>query len=363
MAVLRQLRSGRSLRPTHFPWSIALCGVRDVRDDRILSGVADRSHGASPFNVKDESLTLRNFTRDEVAELYQQHTADTGQAFSPEALALVFELTGGQPWLVNALGRQLVETVVPDRGRTIGAEHVDEAREILIERRDTHLDSLADKLHEPRVRRIIDAILSGGYMPMDVMNDDLMYVRDLGLVVDRPVARIANPIYAEVIPRSLTYVMQANFNQEAGWYEHPDGSLDMAALLRAFQRFFAEHSESWLERYDYKEAGPHLILMAFLQRILNGGGRIHREFALGSARADMVITRRGRRHVLELKLRRSEASEQEGLEQLDRHLDRLGETVGFLLLFDRRPGRTWQERLYHAEVDRDGGRRIHVFGM
>ncbi len=30
----------------------------------------------------------------------------------------------------------------------------------------------------------------------------------------------------------------------------------------------------------YLEAGPQLILQAFLQRVLNGGGRISREYAL-----------------------------------------------------------------------------------
>lgn len=57
---------------------------------------------------------MRNFDVEEVAEFYQQRTEDTGQVFAPEAIALVFELTNGQPWLVNALARQLVEVLTPD---------------------------------------------------------------------------------------------------------------------------------------------------------------------------------------------------------------------------------------------------------
>ena len=75
---------------------------------------------------------------------------------------------------------------------------------------------------------------------------------------------LASDIYQEIIPRSLTWVMQVNIAHESSWYTRPDGSLDMRALLRAFQEFFAEHSESWLGRYEYREAGPHLLLMAFL---------------------------------------------------------------------------------------------------
>jgi len=104
VAVLRQIRAGYPRRPDAFPWSLALVGLRDVRDEKLASGGAPvSSHSSSPFNIKVESLTLRSFTREEVVELYAEHTGDTGQAFTPEALDRVFELTQGQPWLVNAL--------------------------------------------------------------------------------------------------------------------------------------------------------------------------------------------------------------------------------------------------------------------
>ncbi len=363
VSVLRQLRSGFRRRPEAFPWSLALCGMRDVRDYKVQIQESDHLRSASPFNIKDESLTLRNFTAEEMTQLLTQHTSETGQIFMPEALARIFELTQGQPWLVNALARQLVEVVVPDRSHSITAEHVEQAREILIERRDTHIDSLADKLHEPRVRRIIEPILTGDIPSMDVMNDDLMYVRDLGLIIDRPTMRIANPIYQEIIPRFLTYVMQSAITQEASWYKMPGGGLDMVLLLASFQEFFAEQSEAWLQRFDYHEAGPHLILMAFLQRVVNGGGRIRREFAVGSRRADLVVEFGGRRAVLELKLYRGPDTEAEGVAQLSRYLDGLGEAEGHLLIFDRRKGRSWADRIVIKEVGGSGGQRIYVFGM
>jgi hypothetical protein len=365
VAVLRQLRSGFVSRPHGFPWSLLLCGVRDVRDYRLKSGgVGDvRPHGASPFNIKDESLTLRNFTEGEVTELLQQHTTDTGQVFMPEVLARVFALTCGQPWLVNALARQLVETLVPDRHQPITLDHVEQARELLIQRRDTHPYSLADKLHEPRVRRIIEPILVGSTPALDALNDDLIYVRDLGLIAPDAPVRIANLIYQEVIPRSLSFQMQEYLDQQATWYLRPDGTLDMVLLLASFQEFFAENSEAWLSRFDYHEAGPHLLLMAFLQRIVNGGGRITREFAVGSGRVDLVVHRGGRRYVIELKLRRGENTEPQGVAQLSGYLQRLGESEGYLVLFDRRKGPSWDKKIYLHETAGSGGERIFVFGM
>ncbi len=363
LSVLGQLRMGYTARPAPFVHSLALVGLRDLRDYRVRLRSDSESMGtASPFNVKSDSLTLRSFTRDEVAELYAQHTEETGQVFEPAAVTHAFEQTCGQPWLINALARQLTEKAVTDRSKPITAADVEAAKEVLIQRRDTHLDSLVDKLHEPRVRRVIEPILTGALLAPDVMNDELLYVRDLGLVTTEPAIRIANPIYQEIIPRSLTYVIQRTIEESSAWYTRPDGTLDMAALLRAFQAFFAEHSEAWLGRFDYREAGPHLTLMAFLQRVVNGGGAIRRELAVGSGRVDLVVEWKGERHAIELKIRRGERTEAQGIQQLSRYLEGLRLPSGYLVIFDQRPEMSWDQKLFEKEVAAPGDRTIHVFG-
>lgn len=205
LSLLRQLRSGFPSRPASFPQSVALVGLRDVRDYRLFAGGENGLGTSSPFNVKVESLTLPNFTAAEVAELYAQHTEETGQRFTPEAIARASELTGGQPWLVNALARQCVEVLARDRNVTIDTELIDAAKNRLILRRDTHLDSLLDRLREARVRRVIAPILAGELFPVDLRDDDIPYAKDLGLVNQvRQKLELANPIYAEVAQRLLT---------------------------------------------------------------------------------------------------------------------------------------------------------------
>jgi hypothetical protein len=124
MSVLRQLRDGYRDRPGHFPASLALIGLRDVRDYKVASAERGTMGTASPFNIKVRSLTLRHFTAEEVAELYAQHTEDTGQRFEPEAVALAFELTQGQPWLINALAKVAVEERVPDPSQPVRREEI-----------------------------------------------------------------------------------------------------------------------------------------------------------------------------------------------------------------------------------------------
>ena len=290
LSVLRQLRAGYEQRPRGFPQSVVLCGVRDVRDYRIRSSSGDLIAGGSPFNVAAKSLRLGDFTESETKALMAQHTDETGQPFSPEAKETVWTQTNGQPWLVNALcaGACFEDEAGRDRSRPIDADAIHAACEALILSRRTHLDQLAHKLDEPRVRRVIEPILAGDEAGHHVR--DLEYVRDLGLIDGGEPPCIANAIYREVVPRELGYILQSSLREDAAWYVRADGRLDAAKLLAAFATFYGEHAEHWLGRFeDYREAAPQLILQAYLQRIVNGGGRIEREYGLGRGRTDLLL--------------------------------------------------------------------------
>jgi len=341
IALLRQLRNGYPKRPQRFPYSLALIGVRDVRDYKVASGGSNRLNTASPFNIKVESLTLRNFTLTEVGELYSQHTAETGQVFSPEVIQRAFNLTQGQPWLVNALARQIVEFIVPDPQQVIAIEHVEKAKEILIQRRDTHLDSLASILREDRVRVVIEPMLAGQELG-DIPIDDIQFLIDLGLCHMSPQGglAIANSIYQEVLPRILSTTPQASLPQIAPSWLTPEGKLDPEQLLRAFLSFWRQHGEPLLKSAPYHEIAPHLVLMAFLHRVVNGGGTLEREYAIGSDRMDLCLRYGDVTLGMELKVWRQGRPDpiKAGLEQLDRYLIGLERDTGWLVIFDQRQG-------------------------
>jgi len=388
ISVLRQLRAGYDKRPAFFPQSIILCGVRDVRDYRIhASSEKEVITGGSAFNIKSESLRVGDFVKAEMIALLDQHTHETGQVFDPEARQAIWDLSQGQPWLINALGyfSCFKNKNGRNRGQDVTGGMINQAAESLIVRRETHLDQLADKLQESRVRRVIQPLLAGQGDPRKIPMDDVQYVEDLGLITTRGQLRIANPIYREVIPRQLTYSTQLTISQESAWYIDDDGRLNVSRLLQAFQSFFRDHSESWLERFDYKEAGPQLLMQAFLQRIVNSGGRVEREYGLGAKRTDLLViwpmlADKGERNVLqtgilpdwplqktviELKVRRRESLDtikSEGLAQTHDYMDRCGADDGHLVIFDRRPGISWEERLFSESNDFQNV-RITVWGM
>jgi hypothetical protein len=365
---LRQLRDGFINRAdAPFPSSIALVGMRDIRDYKAkIRPDGDTLGSASPFNIITKSLTLKNFTRDEIGILYAQHTAETGQPFTPEAVDRASHWTGGQPWLVNAIARECVEEILArDLTKPVTAELMNLAAENLLRRRDTHLDSLYERLKEERVRRVVEPVMLGQeFSAAGLMNDDTQYTLDLGLLrQEKGVLSPANPIYAEVIARTLSYDSQVAFQTRV---ENPpwataDG-LDMTGLLKAFQTFWRENNEVWVEMYQYKEAAPHLIMMAFLQRVINGGGQLIREYSLGRRRLDVCVIYAGQRYPVELKLWEGPKSKEEGMLQLAAYCDSCGATEGWLVFFDRRPKRPWSKKLLWQTRHDPAGHTLHFVG-
>ncbi len=165
----------------------------------------------------------------------------------------------------------------------------------------------------------------------------------------------------------MSFITQVNFESffQPAWYIQTDGRLDMDNLLAAFQQFFRQHSEHWLERFDYKEAGPQLLLQAFLQRIVNSGGRIEREYGLGRGRTDLLVIwpyEGGLQQVvIELKLLHHslERTLSEGLAQTWATMDRCGTEAG---IFDRNKTRPWEEKIFQREEIHQG-KKIVVWEM
>jgi hypothetical protein len=368
VSVLRQLRNGFSYKAQAFPDSVVLCGLRDVRDYKAASGGdASRLGTASPFNVMVESLRIGDFTLGEVTALYAQHTADTGQEFTAEAVERAFALTQGQPWLVNALAYEVINKMGIAPPVPITAGHVETAKERLILARATHLTSLSARLHEPRVRRVIEPLIAGAYPGSDPdFDDDVRYVQDLGFIAQGATLQVANPIYREVIVRELGAGVQRAFTPVSPHrFVLPDGRLDFAKVLGAFIDIWPEHEEI-LAGFDYPEAAMQVMFMMFLQRVVNGGGFIDREYGIGRGRIDLLIRKpygdhQVQREAVELKVwhpRRADPLK-DGLAQLDSYLDRLGLDTGTLVIFDRRPNADpVHERTSLAKEQTPSGRTI-----
>ena len=365
---LRQLRDGYvTRRASPFPASIALVGMRDIRDYKAKIRSDGQTLGsASPFNIITEDLTLGNFSEEDVARLYAQHTQAVGQTFEPEAVSLAWRCTRGQPWLVNALARECVAKIHEYRySEPITAEDISMAKERIIRARGTHVDSLMERLKEPRVRRVVEPVILGKDFYLSEFDDDYRYVLDLGLLRENEYHALVpgNPMYGEIMLRYLSATEQKRFYNDyrTPFWLKSDGSLDMPALMAEFQRFWRENSGADREVYGYNEATPHLVMMGYLQRVVNGGGRSAREMALGSKRLDLCVEFGKFRYAVELKMRRN-FSPTESPAQLVGYLDALGLSEGWMAVFDEDMSKTWEEKIFLRDME-VRGKYLHIVGL
>lgn len=289
---LKQIRSGFDKRPDYFPQSIILCGVQDIRH-KVLKHSDERDiTGGDIFNIESKSIRLGPFSQDDVQKLFSQYDLDSGIKTSPEASKKAWELTRGQPWLINAIAYELVEEMLPCKvGMSeINENDVEEAVENIIQRQEIHLKNLTERLKEERVRRIITPILVGSDFPKDIEEGDLRYLAEQGLLNISGSIEISNPIYKEIIPRALIHSTQVLIQYKLAAYLTDSGSLNMNKIMSSFQVFFSKHAKLWNSRFAYKEAGAHLFLQAFLQRIIDGGGRLKRLYGLGRKQVTLIIS-------------------------------------------------------------------------
>ncbi|MBM4345764.1 MAG: ATP-binding protein [Deltaproteobacteria bacterium] len=371
MAVLSQLRAGYLTRKAApFPASVCLFGMRNIRDYKAASGGSPNIGTSSPFNVSKRAVTVAYFTRAEIAELYGQHTAEAGQTFTAAATDRVWQLTRGQPFLVNALA----DFVIRDQkwAGPIDIAQIDRAKEQLILARVTHIDSLMARLREDRVRRVLEPMLSSERGDRDFSNDeDVEYCRDLGLIADVDgQLDIANEIYREVIPRQLTAFPQSKILRLTPTWLREDGGIAVDVLLREFAAFWRQNGEWMVKKADWPEAAQQIVFMAYLQKVVNGGGAIHREYGAGRMRLDLLVewpcSAGLQRFAIELKVWRDEREDPqaEGLAQLDEYLLRLGLNEGTLVVFDARTAAApFAQRGQVHEATSASGRKVAVWRL
>jgi hypothetical protein len=371
LAQIRDFYQIRHQPRNKFPRSMALVGLRDIKDYQSTAGAEPKGPPPSPFNIKEGSFTLPNFTQEDIGILYRQHTEASGQVFEDGAIERAWHWSEGQPWLVNALAKMAVESLLnKDFSQAVTAEIVDQAARAIISSDFVHTDSLMERLAEPRVRRVMDAVIVGApYFDSETISDeDIQYVLDLGILKsENEVYKPANPIYNEIILRKLTKLLARKVPKsfEGRWV---DGQkLDMNGLLMAFQKYWRENSEMLGDSDRLNESTPHLVCFTFIQKSLNGYvEEINREYALGRKRVDLHALYKGVSYPIELKTQTPDRQftdrvRENSLEQLHEYMDKCGSKIGWLVVFDLDYQKCWQDKITWNTIEHKGS-IIHIVG-
>jgi hypothetical protein len=247
---LHQIRIGYNYRTdspkSKFPRSMALVGIRDIKDYLVRVHPESECEGiASPFNIKKKALTLANFTQTEIGTLYRQHTEASGQLFEDSAIERAWHWSEGQPWLVNALAYEaVVEILKDDYSKAVTAEIIDKAAREIILSRPVHLDSLLERIKEPRLNRALASVIFGSQDEDDEVSDeDINYIQDLELIKYKNSSYTSsNPIYEEIILRKLASYLQFKVPKKLIGCWTDGQKLEITGLLKVFQQHWRENA-------------------------------------------------------------------------------------------------------------------------
>jgi hypothetical protein len=378
-SVLRQMRTGQINSPLLFPQSVILCGVRDIRDTDIQIG-DEFCIGRGGSDIRESSIVLPNFTQGEIKELCDQYTAETGQAFNENAFPRIYALTGGRPWLVNAL---LCEAIYEmgfgyDVSRSLTFGMIDAAKDHFIARQDSYMDQLANKLSSRSIRETLFPILVGGGWEKKPSQEDLDYLEDLELIKKTSSGwGITNAIYREILPK----VMGRNLKEELfhvvdrTQFLKPDGRLDFRSMIKFYQKLYCDYFLTWGRRYDLVGVLAQVLLHTFLHYVLGDRGRMECDYALSTGRVDISVgwgysleggERREERFVVEIRLfdvtKSHEAVIRAGVAQVADYAKPRQVHEVYLIVLDEDDSKTWYDRLFQEEHTYKDS-QIHVYGL
>jgi hypothetical protein len=379
-SVLRQLETGFSRRPSFFPWSIGLVGQLDIRRNGSSDADTPERHlSTGPFERFWSTRLWSPFTMAEIRALYAAEFGPIENRFTPDSLAFVHEASAGHPFLVQAFGRELTESVRDAAQMT--KSHVLAAYRRLVTRYATPIDDLAARLTEPRIRRVIEPLLLGTAEIANVADSDVQFARDIGLIAADDPVRFEGLIHRAIVPRLLSQNIRRAFIEDPAQFFDPDGRLSMERLLQTFVAFYTTYATDLLPAILYPKIAPELVFLGVLLHVLEGRGWVDIELGASRGRIDITlsipiqrnhsetntetnaeINADEQREVLVLVTRRKGDSrvKRRGLEWLDNTLQQTSSDSGTLVVFDKRDKRSPKKRVKRSETTTVLGKTVRL---
>ncbi len=339
LAGLREMYLQRDRKPA--PHSVGLVGVHDIKNLKVRIRDESQALGsASPFNIAVD-YDLPPFSRENVRQYFSQYTEETGQEFDAAVISRVHHVTSGHPWLVSVLAKTLVETLVTDRRQKILPDHAEAAIQKLINSRNSNFESLFKNARKPGIFSIVLDLLEGKRHRYNILQDDDV---DLGVKYgifseQNQQLSLANLIYAQVLYQHFEKdLRQLDINDLVvdSRFVDASGHLDFRLVLDKFQAFMKAKGASVAKHPSFAEATGQLLLLSYLDLLVNGKGWTFKEVQSGEGRIDVICCYKTQKEVVELKLWYGASGYDKGAEQLARYLESENLHRGYLVVFDRR---------------------------
>jgi type II secretory pathway predicted ATPase ExeA len=334
---LHTIRNLYHSREHHCLQSVILVGVSNI------VGVA--GDNASPFNIAD-NLPVPYFTAPEVKELLEQHTAQTGQVFEKKVVKKIFEITAGQPGLVNGFANQLVSRW-PNRPKLGYKQYLEVEHWYLNEAIDKNFANILNKANE--FRSFLESLLfREADIPFQIDRPAIKNLHINGVI--RPNKSGFVEFWVPFYKKRLHDAYYPYTNGERGeissafqvqQYFSPEGQLNLDKLIQDYKAYtkrrgFAIYREKDTEGkfVSMKEAGLFYSFETWLAAFLvQAGGQAYPEAQVGLGRSDLIVNIRGEEMLFECKRYYGERQFVEGQGQLAYYARSLGQKKAVYVVF------------------------------
>ena len=334
---LHTIRASYHSRLNHSLKSVIFVGVSN-----ITSVVEDN---ASPFNISD-SFELPYFTREEVFALFGQHEKEAGQLFSEEVKNKIFDISVGQPGLVNGFGLELSkrfsEKQIIDYQDYLEVEHW-----YLYEALDKNVANIINKakVHQKFMETLL---FTERKTRFDIDNEKHRFLHVNGLIKADKEYNVTFwvPLYKKRLqkyfyPRLNGESEEIQTNINISEYFSADGMLNWDKIIREYQEYAKRRGFRYFIQRDEKgeptgllEAGLMYSFETFIQtflQVMKGKSYLEAHVALG--RSDLIVNIRGNEAVIEGKIYSNITQFVDGKAQLAYYIQSLGLKKGIYLVF------------------------------
>ena len=337
------------------PYSFGIVGVKSITQLNY-----DRS--ISPFNIQDE-FKLTNFTIEQIQELFDQYTKESGQFIDVNVIEAIHKQSAGQPFLVNRFGQIFTEEMKIPTDEPITMTHFLKAFSQLRREQNTNISHLTTNIRrDRRYEKLLMKITSfDDGVEYTLHNELISELTTYGVIAEGPdgMCKIVNPIYHYCIMQAFKPIINGlehdylpddtldGFND----YLSSDGQLKMEALINNFNDFIKRVGFRILQVPETpQEYVGQYLLFAYLSQFVNLiGGTMFLEVQTGRGRLDLIILHDKNKYIVETKIWGGDTRYQAGKTQLARYVKLENAIAGYYVVFDHR--KTPEPRIESEIID------------
>ncbi len=217
---------------------------------------------------------------------------------------------------------------------------MEQAIQALIASRNANFESLFKNARHPRLFPIVLDLLQGRQRRYNLLNDDIDLGVKYGIFAEGKQQLIpANPIYAQALFQNFEKELENSGVAElleSNSFKAAGGRFDFRLVLDKFQAFMKAKGADVITHPHFREAFGQLLLLSYLDQLVNGKGWTFKEVRSGQGRIDVMCCYGRQKEVVEIKLWRGEIHYSKGLRQLAKYLESENLERGYLVVFDRR---------------------------